>query len=636
MTAEMDDNIVDSAVDEELYACSNLDSPQSFLLFAGAGSGKTRSLVSLLERLRTQEGRRLWLGRRKVRVITYTNAACDEINRRLGFDPLVEVSTIHSFCWSLIETFHTDIREWLRTNLHHEIEELRALAARGRAGTRAAKDRELSIASKERRLARLDDIQTFTYSPTGDRQGRGALGHSEVLAIAADFLTQADGILQEILVNQYPILLIDESQDTTRQLMDAFLTVQAANRERFCLGLFGDMMQRIYADGKVGLAEALPDDWARPAKVMNHRCPPRVVQLINKIREEVDGQQQRPRTDKPDGTVRFFILGSNIADKRAAEARIADRMKQITGDQEWTSTPAGYKTLTLEHHMAARRAGFFKLFEALQQDDSLRTGLLDGSLPSLRLFTHDVLPLVEALRANDVFAVAALVRQRSPLLSAAALKAAGDKQEEKLAAVQASVESLASLWPDSNASPTFLEVLQVVSEFSLFEIPELLANILRRIEAARPDVAPSAEDEAADPQNATIVALQNFLMVPFEEIGPYADYVSGLASSATHQGVKGLEFPRVMVVIDDQEARGFLFSYEKLFGAKAKSDTDAKNEAEGKETTVDRTRRLFYVTCSRAEQSLAVAAYSANPAAVRETVIRQGWFAEEEVEMLAH
>ena len=93
---------------------------------------------------------------------------------------------------------------------------------------------------------------------------------------------------------------------------------------------------------------------------------------------------------------------------------------------------------------------------------------------------------------------------------------------------------------------------------------------------------------------------------------------------------------QVRIVIDDEEARGFLFSYEKLFGAKGKSDTDAKNEAEGKETAIDRTRRLFYVTCSRAEQSLAVAAYSANPAAVRETVIRQGWFSEDEVEMLAH
>lgn len=110
--------------------------------------------------------------------------------------------------------------------------------------------------------------------------------------------------------------------------------------------------------------------------------------------------------------------------------------------------------------------------------------------------------------------------------------------------------------------------------------------------------------------------------------------MTGLASSATHQGVKGLEFPRVMVVIDDSEARGFLFSYEKLFGAKAKSDTDKKNEAEGKETTIDRTRRLFYVTCSRAEEALAVAAYSDNPAAVRDTAIRQGWFDSDEVEIL--
>ena len=42
----------------------------------------------------------------------------------------------------------------------------------------------------------------------------------------------------------------------------------------------------------------------------------------------------------------------------------------------------------------------------------------------------------------------------------------------------------------------------------------------------------------------------------------------------THQGVKGLEFPRVFVVIDDEAARGFMFSYEKLFGARAMTSTD--------------------------------------------------------------
>ena len=635
MSAVVDDNTVDDHVDDDLFTFVDLDAPKSFLLFAGAGSGKTRSLVTLLERVRAEKGRRLWLGRRKIRVITYTNAACDEINRRLSFDPLIEVSTIHSFCWSLIENFDADIREWLRVNLMKEIAELRDQAARGRAGTKAAMDRELSIASKERRCDRLDDIRKFTYSPTGDNRGRGALNHSEVLAITADFLTEANGTLAEILVNEYPVLLIDESQDTTRRLMDAFLTVQAANRERFCLGLFGDMMQRIYADGKAGLAEALPDDWATPAKVMNHRCPPRVVKLINKIREDADGQSQRPRTDRVEGFARLFILPSGAPDKRTAERRVAQRMHEITGDPLWITGRAGYKTLTLEHHMAARRAGFLQLFEALDQADDLRTGLLDGSLAGLNLFKNDVLPVVQAIQAGDPFSVASVVRHRSPLLSVAALKAAGDDQETQLERAQAAVDALAALWADQNASPSFLEVLEVISSTGLFDVPEVLGNIRRRLQGSDPSVTASAEDEAADPQDPITLAWQSFLTAPFAEIIPYADYVTGMASSATHQGVKGLEFPRVMVVIDDSEARGFLFSYEKLFGAKAKSDADRRNEAEGKETTIDRTRRLFYVTCSRAEEALAVAAYSENPAAVRETAIRQGWFDSDEVEILA-
>lgn len=631
MTALATDDAIDDQVDEDLFRFVDLDDPKSFLLFAGAGSGKTRSLVSLLERIRAEKGRRLWLGRQKVRVITYTNAACDEINRRLGFDPLVEVSTIHSFCWSLIETFHSDIREWLRASLEKEIVDLKGLAARGRPGTKAATDRELSIASKERRLARLPEIRKFTYSPTGDHHGQGALNHSDVLAIAADLLTEAESILAELLVNQYPVLLIDESQDTTRRLMDAFLTVEAANSDRFCLGLFGDMMQRIYADGKVGLVEALPDDWETPAKVMNHRCPPRIVRLINKIREDADDQQQQPRGDRPEGTVRLFILPSDAADKAAAEIAVAERMKQVTGDDGWGAEQAAYKTLTLEHHMAARRAGFLSMFEALERDDDLRTGLLNGSLNGLGLFKNELLPLILALREKDEFAVANVVRQRSPLLKAETLRAAGVEQEELLAKAQSAVDRLAELWAGPNASPTFLDVLAVVSRTGLFEVPEILSNILRRLDAGGADA--SAEDEAADPQDSKVLAWQAFLATPFEEILPYSAYVSGVASSATHQGVKGLEFARVMVVIDDEEARGFLFSYEKLFGAKGKSDTDLRNEAEGKETAIDRTRRLFYVTCSRAEESLAVVAYSGDPDAVRETALRQGWFAEDEIEM---
>ena len=87
-------------------------------------------------------------------------------------------------------------------------------------------------------------------------------------------------------------------------------------------------------------------------------------------------------------------------------------------------------------------------------------------------------------------------------------------------------------------------------------------------------------------------------------------YISDKSPFGTHQGIKGLQFPRVMVVLDDNEARGFMFSYNKLFGAKAPTSTDIKNEEEGKETSIDRTRRLFYVTCSRAQSSLVIVVYT--------------------------
>ena len=119
--------------------------------------------------------------------------------------------------------------------------------------------------------------------------------------------------------------------------------------------------------------------------------------------------------------------------------------------------------------------------------------------------------------------------------------------------------------------------------------------------------------------------------LPIEVIRKYDDYVNHRTRFDTHQGVKGLEFDRVLVIIDDSEAKGFMFSYDKLFGVKNLSETDINNMAEGKETSINRTQRLFYVTCTRAKKSLAVVMYTNNPEKVKEKVIKKGWFKEEEI-----
>lgn len=603
----------DAHVDEEIAACLNLDNPKSFFLFAGAGSGKTRSLVTALQHVQKNLSERLRVKGQRVGVITFTNAASDEIKRRLLFDPLIDVRTIHSFAWSLIEGLNHDIREWLRVDLAEDIAKLNADEAKGRKGTKASADRLRKIESKTNRLQNLPNVRSFMYSPSGDNRGRDALNHSEVLQLTAHFL-QTKPAMQSILTGRYPILLIDESQDTNKHLIDALFGVQAKLKGKFILGLLGDMMQRIYNDGKEGLGQGLPPDWAKPEKRLNYRCPKRVIALINKVRSSTDQQHQQPIAAAVDGVVRLFILPSDLANKPAAEQKIAAYMSRTTGDEKWNE-PKAIKTLTLEHRMAASRLGFLDAFSPLYDVEGWRTSFLEGTLPASRFFSDQVLSLVNAKQNNDRFAVARIAKAYSPRLTQEALRAAKETQEH-LKHVNASIDVLMGLWKDG-ANPTLLQVLHCIAEHNLLKIPESLQPSASESSA---DAAASDEYEREDRQTERALAIQAFLNAPFSQIGPMMEYLSGDAHFDTHQGVKGLEFDRVMVIMDDAEARGFLFKYEDLFGGKAAG-----------EKTVESTKRLFYVTASRAKESLALVAYSSAPDRVQKFVLQEEWFSPDEV-----
>lgn len=614
---------LDDHVEDELAGFLSLEKPTSFFLFAGAGSGKTRSLVNALHYLAKTYRDVLRLRGRQVAVITYTNAACDEITRRTEYDPLFVVRTIHSFAWSQIQGFNSDIRAWLKDNLQREIADLQAEEAKGRAGTKASTIRQTQIESKQRRLDRLADTKTFTYNPNGDNRERNSLNHSEVVKIFWTFLLTKP-LMQRIFVGKFPFLLIDESQDTSRALIDALFVLQKTHADRFCLGLIGDTMQRIYADGKERIEKEIPESWGRPEKKLNHRCPQRIVRLINQIRDGADDHKQEPRDDRPEGWARLFVFSIDVPDKPALEQKVRDYMAGLTDDQDWTNA-SKCKILTLEHHMAARRMGFLKMFESLASVEEYRTGFLGGSFAPTRFFTHSVLPLVTAQQKGDKFATAKLVRENSPLLSKDTLKG-HDNPIAQLRIAQAAIDSLMALW--ASGQPTLAAIAANIAETNLFVVPDSLKTALAAKQATTTET-PDAEE--ADPVSEQIAALVAFLDCSFSEIAPYAAYVAHEAPFDTHQGVKGLEFERVMVLMDDGEARGFRFSFDKLLGAKAPTATDIKNAQEGKETSVDSTRRLFYVTCSRAQSSLALLAYSADPSSARAHVIANGWFTADEI-----
>lgn len=612
-TTMLDDH-VDDHVDVEIQEYLSANPPKSFFMFAGAGSGKTRSLINTLEYLDKEKGHYLAERGKQIAVITYTNAACDEIGRRLQYKPIFMVSTIHSFLWEMVKNFQHDIKIWIEKSIAAEIDELQNKQKAGRGGSAAA-NRAKKIESKQRRLERIKTVNRFSYNPNGDNLGFDSLSHDEVIKIGSEFIATKE-TMQQILIGKFPIMLIDESQDTKKELVDALLCVYE-NHKNWAIGMFGDTMQKVYMDGKEQLDTAVPKEWAFPQKVMNHRSAARIVELANAVRKLSDGKEQRPRSDAKMGSVRLFIANA-LNNKEQTERLVAEKMSEITADIKW-QTDTGYECLILEHHMAASRFSFSNLYTPLHESKEFESALIKGEISEISFLANTISPLVKAHQASNTFEIAKIVRQSSPLLSKKILALQPDKQQQKLEMVEAATESLFALW-DNGKIPSCIDVLSNLKKSGLYEISERMEEII---------------DSSYDGGDPKVIALKAALNVPFDEMERYAAYVSDQSRFATHQGVKGLEYPRVMVVLDDSEARGFLFSYEKLFGAKEKTQTDLKNEEEGKDTSIQRTARLFYVACTRAMDSLAVIAYSENPTLVRTTAFANGWFKKEEITMLA-
>ena len=292
--------------------------------------------------------------------------------------------------------------------------------------------------------------------------------------------------------------------------------------------------------------------------------------------------------------------------------------------------------------MVGRRLGFDRLWEALSKSKRIADRISEGKNSELNFFTTRILPLAEASQRSDQFEVMTILRAGdSPLLGEQVFNEnLGDPLLPARLAEQAFNEVV------SGKDVTFLQVLKIVAEHSLLPIPAKLRLFtdppeevemspeLELEESAPPPTDKASTEEQQDFDADEIGAWAEALETPFYQVQRYRDYVSENSIYRTHQGVKGNEFERVMVIMDDDEAGGFMFSYEQYFGAKEPSkNTIAKIEA-GEETGLDRTRRLFYVTSTRAKSSLAHVIYTSDVEKVRQGLIDRKFAKSEEIFLL--
>lgn len=605
---------VDDEIMSQLVSSISNEERNSFFLFAGAGSGKTYTLVKLLKKIREKWGTKLANENRKVAVITYTNAATDEIKKRGNFGGLFHISTIHSFLWDTIQPYQKEIKRLYLEGFDEDIKQLinRRDELKNKT-TKTYKNIVEKIGRLQERKEAKEKIDKFVYNPNGDNLSTNSLNHQDILKIGYEMICRHK-LLREILSQQYPFMLIDESQDTNKKLVDAFFKIQEDFPDNFTLGFIGDIKQRIYMDGKENIKSSIPKSWLQPQKQMNYRCDKRIINLANKIAEGIDGSKQIARVDAGEGTVHLFLAKSN-ADKPQAEAYVCNQMVDIShGDNDWIPEKKAVKILMLEHRMAATRLGFEHFHDIFSGIHRYQMSYLQGTMPEMAIFSNALLPMLDFIQKGKNIELLEIFKRNSPLLEAV--------QDVDYVSKLQNIKSILEAFKNYNIERiTAKECMKFVLENGLFNIPELI------------DEAMKLTDVDAE-EDSSIIAWKQALDLPLSEYKAYDDYVNDRTMYGTHQGVKGLEFSRVLVLIDDHDAKGNLFNYERLFEVEPLSKTDEKNLLEGRETSIDRTLRLLYVTCTRAKHSLALLMYTNNPEKAKSTAINKGWFIEDEITIM--
>ncbi len=559
--------------DKIIEKCLSLDNPKSFFLFAGAGAGKTTSLITALKYIKSNLGSFLQLQGKQVGVITFTNAAAEEIMNRAEVNTLFCISTIHSFAWNLIKGFDKDIRDWLKTKLRTDIEGINRDIKNKENNSRVKEDTILKLRTKLdkkiNRLQQLDNIKRFTYNPAPSALNieKDSLSHQEVLELFANFLLNKK-IFQNIFIQKFPILFIDESQDTDKNLMEAFLDIQQKYKDKFLLGLFGDTKQRIYNTGKNDLGNI---DWGSkgfetPTKKINWRSENRIIELANEIGKNIDQTPcQEINSNKPEGFVRLFIAPTN-SNRNEIEIEVKNQMSEITGDLLWKKpvwTDKEGAILLLEHRMAAIRLNFKEMWDSLRNLKNFEE-IKSGNASEINWFANFIFPII---KTNNAFELANIVKKYNKHLFE-------NINHEGLTKIQNKISNIKNAYNNNN-DITFGEMFNLISFDSIFDIPTQYIENQEQY--------------------------KNFFNVHLKQIDNYSNYVNDQSAFRTHHGVKGLEFENVMAIIDDQNSNWKQYKYYNCLTRNCAVDDSMRN-----------TLRLLYVICTRARKSLAVVLYDDN------------------------
>jgi len=612
---------------------SHIKNGDNFLLSGGAGSGKTYSLVGVIKQVISENPTS------KVACMTYTNAAVKEIDERVNHKNLT-VSTIHDFLWDNIKHFQKELKSSLIELINDEESKIK-------------NPEENSVPAEY-----FDDLEDGIQYKEYLRTKEGIISHDEVL-ILANHLFKNHSKLCDILKDKFQFIFIDEYQDTNKNVVEILLTHLKQSKKKNIIGFFGDSMQSIYDDG-IGDLDDYKDDIQEVVKKQNRRNPQLIISLANKLRTDGIIQEASTDTNAPnmvgdvikDGNIKFYYSDNNDI----------DFIKSKIG---WNfENNKETKILNLTHNLIAPKAGFENLMAIYNGDKIIdfknRIKKYIKTTPittdfSKKTFNEVIQELQQGKTGSDLNKVSPTNGMQKFIDSNADLynfaknqiwesfskiyldkdQLVDDKKQDKdeeskkgskrddlvkhLFKIQHNIFLYNSEQFNEFIRKTEYKINNITDKIKLKEQIEELTKVEDKTIEEIINKADEYRICKKDDKLTNFIEKNKYVynrvkQIKFSEFQNLYNYLEGYTPLSTQHKTKGNEFDNVLVILDNGGWRNY--NFEKLFiGGNS-------------ESVESRTKKIFYVCCTRAKENLAVFFHSPTQGVITKA---KDWFGDNNV-----
>ncbi|MGN7943135.1 UvrD-helicase domain-containing protein [Metabacillus sp. 22489] len=533
-------------VKEKIIQCINEDT--SFVLEAGAGAGKTHTLMETLNFIQS-EFKHSKVSQPSILCITYTNIAKNEIRERTKHIQGIKINTLHEFLWDFIKQFQLELKKAIidmieedKNKIIDEIGKAERLIERPRKNTNV-EQKKLDLEKNKAKLIKYNTCKLDKIRYEGYRAlYKGVISHKDIINISIRFLKE--NTFANLFINGFTHIFIDEFQDTNKDiLLQLMETIKLHKKEKYLvIGLFGDRMQQIYSGQALDIDynyyqyEVIP-------KLDNYRSCKEIILANNILRN--DGLHQEHKNQDIKYEKLDFIFNVNKDDMY---------LKQHLG-----GNLGGFQRLFLNHREIAEEVGFINISRVFTEEYTNLTNdkLLKREDTFLDFLMETVLPMAaNYLAGNHQLLLKNLNRDSFGLADLTNLNKELNKIFNTEKQLRTMLEGLINKNIVSNK-----KVNGIIKEYAELDKAEFIDQLLE-------------------------IQLQEYLNLYRQ--------INNETRLQTLHGVKGDEFDKVVINIRHQQSWN-QYNFDSLF-------------MEGFNGTVSNqnAHKLFYVACTRAKSALII------------------------------